>query len=230
MVQFRSVLRRSSIAFLLVAALLASCTRAKPESEAGSPPLTSPASPSPVVSKRPAPPPDQATAVATPDNSNAPRQPPGLAESVSDAADSETSGASGNVLLSKIQKDIAAKVTVAKQDTGKTYLSTLLLSQQAEKLVRGRFTSDLKRLAPELQPETDEYRLEIQRADQSQTVMVAIARQPGFASYTGVAYAVEAGIPVTGICKTNEPSQVPPSTPKLVNAGILCPSGSAAVQ
>ena len=230
MVQFRSALRRSSIAFVLVAALLTSCRRAQQESEAGSPPLTNPASPSPAVSEQTAPPPDQVTGAATPDNPSATSQPSVPAETVSDAADPKPAGASGNVLLSKIQKDIAAKVTVAKQDTGKTYLSTLLLSQQAEKLVRGRFTSDLKRLAPELQPETDEYRLEIQRADQSQTIMVAIAKQPGFASYTGVAYAVEAGIPVTGICKTNEPSQVPPSTPKLVNAGILCPSGSSAVQ
>ncbi|MGB8699975.1 MAG: type IV pilin-like G/H family protein [Thermosynechococcaceae cyanobacterium] len=130
-------------------------------------------------------------------------------------------------LLSKLQDDLSNKVAIAKQDVGKTYLSNFLLSQQAEKLVKGRFTDDLKRLAPDVPTETDEYRIEIKQADTTQAVLVAIAKQPGFASYTGVAFAVEGNIPVTGICKTNTPSQTPPPTPKLIKSAILCPADSA---
>jgi hypothetical protein len=116
---------------------------------------------------------------------------------------------------------------IAKQDTGKTYISNLLLSQQAEHLVRGRFASDLKRLAPDVPTETEDYHLEIRQADASQTVLVATAKQPGFNSYTGVVYAIAGKIPVTGICKTNVPSQTPPQAPKLVQSAIMCPQGSS---
>ncbi len=131
-------------------------------------------------------------------------------------------------ILAKIQKKISQKVAIAKQDTGKTYLSSLLLSQQAEKLVKGKFTSDLKRLAADLPIETEEYRLELRQADASKAVMVALAKRPGFASYTGAVYAVEGGIPVTGICKTNVPSKSPPQAPKLAYSTVMCAPGSSA--
>jgi Type IV pilin-like G and H, putative len=120
-------------------------------------------------------------------------------------------------------------VAIAKQDTGRTYLGILLLSQQAEKLVKGKFTSDLKQLASDTPIDTEEYRLEVREADAAKAVMVAIAKKPGFASYTGAVYAVEGNIPVTGMCRTNVPSQVPPAAPKFTYSTILCEQGSSKV-
>jgi Type IV pilin-like G and H, putative len=120
-------------------------------------------------------------------------------------------------------------VAIAKQDTGRTYLGILLLSQQAEKLVKGKFTSDLKQLASDTPIDTEEYRLEVREADTAKAVMVAIAKKPGFASYTGAVYAVEGNIPVTGMCRTNVPSQVPPTAPKFTYSTILCAQGSSKV-
>ncbi len=130
-------------------------------------------------------------------------------------------------LLKKIKQDLSLKVAIAKQDTGKTALSNLLRSQQAEKLVKGRFTSDLKRIAEDIPLETDEYRLEVRQADEAKAIVVAIAKQPGFASYTGAVYARDSDIPVTSICKTNVPSQTPPQPPKIVKAGLICESGAS---
>jgi Type IV pilin-like G and H, putative len=159
-----------------------------------------------------------------------------LPNSSKSAASSSPSGqgspkgaASTPSILGKLNKDFSSKVVIAKQDSGKTYLSNILLSQQAEKLVKGRFNPDLKRLSEDMPLETDEYRLEVRQADASQAVIVAIAKQPGFASYTGVAYAVEGKIPTTSICKTNVPSQTPPLPPKLEKVGLICGPGSSTV-
>lgn len=132
-------------------------------------------------------------------------------------------------ILSKIRKDLSEKVTIAKQDAGKTYLGSLLMSQQAEKITKGRFSSDLKRLSGDVPLETDEYRIEVRQANASQAVMVAIAKQTGFASYSGIVYALEGQIPATSICKTNVPSQTPPPPPKRVKDNFICESGSSTV-
>jgi hypothetical protein len=132
-------------------------------------------------------------------------------------------------LLNKISKNLSDKVAIAKQDTGKTYLSSLLLSQQAQKIVKGKFTSDLKLLASDMPVETEEYRLEVRQADSATAVMVAIAKKPGFASYIGAVYAVEGSLPVSGMCKTNVPSQTPPEAPKFSYSTILCKDGSSVV-
>jgi Type IV pilin-like G and H, putative len=132
-------------------------------------------------------------------------------------------------LLNKIRKKLSDKVAIAKQDTGKTYLSTLLLAQQAQKLVKGKFSSDLKLLASDIPIETEEYRLEVRQADSATAIMVAVAKKPGFASYIGAVYAVEGSLPVSGMCKTNLPSQTPPEVPKFSYSTILCADGSSAV-
>lgn len=132
-------------------------------------------------------------------------------------------------LLKKIKQDLSLKVAIAKQDTGKTSLSNILLSQQAEKLVKGRFTADLKRLSADIPLETDEYRIEVRQADETKAIVVAIAKHPGFASYTGAVYAMEGKIPATSICKTNVPSQTPPQPPKMVSAGLICEAGASTV-
>lgn len=132
-------------------------------------------------------------------------------------------------LINKITQKLSDKVAIAKQDTGKTYLSTLLLSQQAQKLVKGKFSTDLKLLATDIPIETEEYRLEVRQADVSTAVMVAIAKKPGFASYIGAVYAVEGSLPLSGMCRTNVPSQTPPEVPKYSYSTILCATGSSAV-
>ena len=130
-------------------------------------------------------------------------------------------------ILGKIRQDITSKVVIAKQDSGKTFLSNVLVSQQAEKLVKGRFNPDLKRLSDDTPLENDEYRLEVRQADASQAIIVAIAKQPGFASYTGIVRAIPDEIPAVGICKTNIPSQSPPSPPKPVKQGFICGAGAS---
>jgi hypothetical protein len=124
--------------------------------------------------------------------------------------------------------DVSKPMAIAKQDPGKTYLSNLLLLQQTEKLVKGRFSSDLKGLAADVPTETDDYRIEMRTVDSSKAVMVAIAKQPGISSYTGAVYAIEAKIPVVGLCKTNVPSLTPPQAPQLVHEVVMCPQGASA--
>ncbi len=139
--------------------------------------------------------------------------------------------ATDNTLVSKLEKDVEDNVSLSKQDVGKTYLGSILRSQQAEHLVSGKFATSLAALETGNPAETDEYKLQINQADQTMTVAVAAAKRPGLFSYTGVAYAVEASIPLTAICRTNEPSQTPPPLPSLVNkVAIVCPSGSTPVE
>jgi Type IV pilin-like G and H, putative len=153
------------------------------------------------------------------------------AASASPAPAVKTSPSSSNAktpsILGKLKRDISPKVAIARQDSGKTSLSNVLLSQQSEKLVKGRFNPDLKRLPGDIPLETDEYRLEVRLANKSQAIIVAIAKQPGFSSYTGAVYALEGKIPASGICKTNVPSRTPPLPPKLDKVGLICGAGSS---
>ncbi len=135
--------------------------------------------------------------------------------------------ASSTSILGRIKQDVTSKVVIAKQDSGQTFLSNILVSQQAEKLVKGRFNPDLKRLSTDTPLENDEYRLEVRQADAAQAIIVAIAKQPGFASYSGIAYALPGEIPATGICKTNIPSQTPPSPPRRIKQGFICSTGAS---
>jgi Type IV pilin-like G and H, putative len=163
-----------------------------------------------------------------PETSN-PTTPSGTTPSPSGLPSSTASPTVDPNLINKITQKLSDKVAIAKQDTGKTYLSTLLLSQQAQKLVKGKFSTDLKLLASDIPTETEEYRLEVRQADVSSAVMVAVAKKPGFASYIGGVYAVEGSLPVSGMCKTNVPSQTPPEAPKFSYSTILCATGSSAV-
>ncbi len=173
----------------------------------------------------------QSSAAATPSSSTPSASVPSLS-SESSATPSPSATAEPNLdpnLINDLRKKLSDKVAIAKQDTGRTYLGILLLSQQAEKLVKGKFTSDLKQLASDTPIDTEEYRLEVRQADTAKAIMVAIAKQPGFASYTGAVYAVEGSIPVTGMCRTNVPSQTPPAAPKFTYSTFICSEGSSRV-
>jgi hypothetical protein len=133
-------------------------------------------------------------------------------------------------LSNKISRAVTQKGNIALQDTGKTFLSNLLLSQQAEHLTKGRFTDDLKRLAPDVPTDNEDYHLEVKQASESQAVLVAIAKKPGLNSYTGIVYTAPGKLPTTAMCRTNIPSQTPPQTPKFVQSMVMCPSGSSAIK
>jgi Type IV pilin-like G and H, putative len=172
--------------------------------------------------------------LASPSVSASMPQPETNSETSPSASSTSSPGATQSPsLFGKIKQDLKVKVAIAKQDTGKTYLGNVLMSQQAEKLVKGRFNADLKRLSADIPLDTDEYRLEVRQADETQAIIVAIAKKPGFASYTGAVYSMEGKIPMTSICKTNVPSQTPPPPPQIVSTGaskgLMCATGSSTV-
>lgn len=139
--------------------------------------------------------------------------------------------ASDEEVVSQVQQEVEQERTLSKQNVGQTYLSSILRSQQAEHLVSGKFSPSLDTLQTGDPSETNEYQLQITQANQNQAIVVAIAKQPGLFSYVGAVYAVEARIPITGMCRTNEPSQTPPPSPNLMNkVAIVCPSGSTPVE
>lgn len=108
-------------------------------------------------------------------------------------------------------------------------MGNVLRSQQAVKLVNGRFTSNLKELQTDLPGSASEYQLQVLEANEEKAVVVAIAKQNGIFSYTGAVYAQEASIPISTICKSNEPTKTPPGAPQLKGSTIVCAQGSTVV-
>lgn len=133
-------------------------------------------------------------------------------------------------LVSKVQQEVQKKGSIAKQDSGQTYLDNVLQSQQAVKLVQGRFTSNLQELQTHSPDSSNDHQLQVLEADENKAVVVAIAKQNGLFSYTGAVYAQEASLPVSAICKSNEPTKTPPGAPKLTGSTIICAQGSTAVE
>jgi hypothetical protein len=134
-------------------------------------------------------------------------------------------------IAQKMQQEVQEKVgRLSIQPVGKTYLSSLLLEQKAEKLVKNKFSSDLQQLDPDLQSETNEYQLQIVAADANQSIITATAKAPGLPSYTGAVFAVKEKLSVTGICKTKIPSQIPPTPPTLMGETVKCGSDSVSDQ
>lgn len=188
-------------------------------------------SPSPQPSPKAAPKPATATKPTSPSSkpkAEKPVSPPPKAK-LSPAPKVKLSKSEKKV-ISKVEKEVQKKGTVAKQDTGKTYLSSLLRSQQAEKLVTGKFTTNLQALKADLPKDTGEYQLQVLEANERKAIVAAIAKQNGIFSYTGAVYAKEASIPVSTICKSNEPTQNPPGPPQLKGSTIICAEGSTAVE
>ncbi|NJK41061.1 MAG: hypothetical protein HC934_06330 [Acaryochloridaceae cyanobacterium SU_2_1] len=214
------------LAFLgsLAAGLLVSCSWFGPQQSSAPKGSHSPASPSSPVGDSTQP--DQASPSQQPKPSTS-TQP--ISKTQTKQPPTESTAAAEKDLISKVQKEVNEKGSIAKQDAGQTYVGNILQSQQATQLVTGRFTANLQELNLNLPAETDEYRLQILTANDHKAIVVAIAKQPGIFSYTGAVYARKAKLPVVTICKSNEPSRKPPATPKLVQSGIVCPSGSTAV-
>lgn len=133
-------------------------------------------------------------------------------------------------LVSQIAKETEKKSKIARQDSGKTYLDNILRLQQAERFVGGAFRPSLSALADDIPDETDEYQFKILTADTEQAVVVAIAKIPGLNSYVGAAYNIDGGTPISGICKSNLPTQKAPNSPKLAGKSVQCASGSTAIE
>lgn len=133
-------------------------------------------------------------------------------------------------VVSQAVKDAEEQGNIARQDTGKTYLDNILLLQQTERFVGGTFIPDLTQLSADVPKETTEYQFKVLKADTKEAVVVAIAKTPGIASYVGAAYNIEGSTPISGICRSNLPTQEAPKSPRLVGQSIQCASGSTAVE
>jgi Type IV pilin-like G and H, putative len=126
-------------------------------------------------------------------------------------------------LSQDVQKDLQVKgVKLAMQSSGQIALGNVLLSQQAEHLVKRRFASDMKQLSGDMPSEIEEYYLQILQADANKTIVTATAKVPGLPSYTGAVFAVQAKVATSKICKTKVPSEMPPSPPTLIGEVIKC--------
>jgi hypothetical protein len=126
-----------------------------------------------------------------------------------------------------VQRELQKKgVKLAIQPSGKTSLGNVLISQQTEQIVKGRFASDMKQLAEDMPTETEEYYLQILQADAAKAIVTATAKMPGLPSYTGAVFAVKAKLPIAKICKTKLPSEIPPSPPTLMGEVIKCGADS----
>ncbi|WP_299411682.1 type IV pilin-like G/H family protein [Acaryochloris sp. IP29b_bin.148] len=217
----------------LAASLLISCSGSEPQSQSPSPNLNSPTPQSsnrPQSNASPQPSPTaKSTAKPTATKPAASPQPNPVTTKPAAPPPVELSK-SEKQLVSKVQKEVEKKGAIAKQDVGKTYLANALRSQQATQLVNGQFTSSLEALQIDLPDTTSEYQLKVLEANAEKAVVVAIAKQSGIFSYTGAVYAQEASIPISTICKSNEPTQTPPSAPKLKGTTIVCAQGSTAVE
>lgn len=224
---------------VIASSLLIGCSGSETAKQSPQPKVKSPApksapqapQPSPKVSPK-------ATTAAKPASQPKPAAPkPAAPKPVSAPAKVKLSPApkvelskSEKQLVSKVQKEVQKKGSVAKQDTGHTYLGNVLRSQQAEKLVTGRFTTNLQKLESDSPKDSGEFQLQVLEANENKAIVAAIAKQNGIFSYTGAVYAQDASIPVSAICKSNEPTQTPPGTPKLTGSTIVCAQGSTVVE
>ena len=223
---------------VIASSLLISCSGSKtvqqsPKPNVKSPvPESSPNSQSPQPSPKVSPQPITA-AKPTPQTSPAVQKPvsapPKAKVKLSPAPKVELSK-SDKKLVSKVHKEVQKKGAVAKQDAGQTYLDNVLQSQQAEKLVTGRFTTNLQKLESDSSKDSGEFQLQVLEANENKAIVAAIAKQNGIFSYTGAVYAQDASLPVSAICKSNEPTKTPPGTPKLTGSTIVCAQGSTVVE
>jgi len=230
---------------VIASSLLISCSGSEtveksPQSNVNSPvPKSSPTSqapqPTPSVSKQP-----ETETAAKPEPQSTPaaqKQKPASQKPVSAPPKVKLSPApkvelskSEEQLVSKVHKEVQKKGSVAKQDTGHTYLGNVLRSQQAEKLVTGRFTTNLQELQADSPKDQGAYDLQVLEANESMAIVAAIAKENGTFSYTGAVYSQDASIPVSAICKSNEPTKTPPDVPKLTGSRIICAQGSTVVE
>lgn len=125
-------------------------------------------------------------------------------------------------LVSQITKEEKKKADFITQNSGLTTVNRVLLAQQAMWLISGSFSTDFKALEPNLPIETDEYQFKITQGDQSEAVVMAIAKSDKLPSFAGTAVAVPTKTPKIGLCQTKLPSQKAPTPPKINQGKVQC--------
>ena len=115
-------------------------------------------------------------------------------------------------------------------DAAQGNIFSILADQKAAWLLNGgQFTADFNALPSKPTSETKLYRFAIAQADQRVAIVTATAQQENLPSYAGAVFAIEASLPVVGLCQSNQPSQSPPTFPKRVGDKVECASGSSLV-
>lgn len=117
----------------------------------------------------------------------------------------------------------------AKQDEGKSTISSLNRAQQAYYLENNRFTGNFGQLGVGISPETGNYSYKIAVVNPRSARATASAKDSRIRSYTGAVFVIGSGnnaTTITGICESNSASRTPPAMPRLVRNNIQCPAGS----
>ncbi|MCG5062234.1 MAG: GUN4 domain-containing protein [Limnoraphis sp. WC205] len=119
-----------------------------------------------------------------------------------------------------------------KQSEAKQYLASINKGQEAHYAEESRFGTTIGELGIGIKAETENYIYQIVvGADQRNAIATATSKHSDLTSFTAVIFVVNQNgseTTVTQICETEEPSKLPPPTPKspIANDEIECPSGS----
>ncbi|MCL1463598.1 type IV pilin-like G/H family protein [Argonema galeatum] len=117
----------------------------------------------------------------------------------------------------------------AKQDEGKSTISSLNRAQQAYYLENSRFASNFGQLGLGISAETGNYSYKVAVVNPRSARSTASAKDTRIRSYTGAVFAIGSGnntTTIAGICQSNRASRTPPPMPRLVRNNIQCPAGS----
>lgn len=107
-----------------------------------------------------------------------------------------------------------------------SFINSVNKSQQIFYLQHGKFATNFEELAISSQSQPESYEYQIIAANQQQGIVTAQAKKPDLKSYMGVVFVIEKSA-VDKICQTNQPSQIPPSQPEVIEDQIQCPAGSS---
>nr|WP_281062903.1 type IV pilin-like G/H family protein [Limnoraphis robusta] len=120
----------------------------------------------------------------------------------------------------------------SKQSEARQYLSSINKGQEAHYAEESRFGTSIRELGIGIKAETENYIYQIVvGADQRNAIATATSKHSDLTSFTAVIFVMNQNgseTTVTQICETEEPSKLPPPTPKSPtdNDEIECPSGS----
>ncbi|EAW36253.1 type IV pilin-like G/H family protein [Lyngbya sp. PCC 8106] len=119
-----------------------------------------------------------------------------------------------------------------KESEAKQYISAINKAQEVYYSEKNRFGTSIGELGIGIKAETENYTYQIVvGADQRNAIATATSKHSDLTSFTAVIFVVnqnDSETTVTQICETEEPSKLPPPTPKrpTANDEIQCPSGS----
>jgi len=125
----------------------------------------------------------------------------------------------------------AQSVELGARDT----IGSILFDQRTYYLENQQFTSSVRNLRTmnyKLESPTYVYEIKTKPGNRNSVTVTATSRKPNLRSFTGVAFAVEAGkqkLTISEICETIKPSKQAPATPTAPDRPsdpIQCPAGS----